>query len=254
MHTTTVNQKLNPNGAKKPTKKNSKPTQTPDVIALKIVKKKGAVPFLDAAGEPRLRRKTEGPEDISWPIRSRQTEAWIARLYNGKTKALICRSSIDRVLLCLEGLAEDNDRSDIELCDIIETEPVLGLLIRHVRHEQQVKSSAGDLLKSLNKLTQDAPHLRTMTWPKSPEALGRRIRRLLPWIRKAGISAEFIRDKHHRWVSLRDGIDSSDVKPSSKPSSAKSSDVNELQISDSSDGSKVNPEAEFNLIMNGDIS
>jgi hypothetical protein len=226
----------------------------PDVVVLEIVKQNGATPFLDAAGEPRLRRNSEGPEDISWPLRSCQTKAWIARLYNDTTRMLIGRSSIDRVLLCLEGLAEDNDRSDVELCDIVETDPVLGLLIRHVRHEKKVKSSAGDLLNAINQLTRDAPHLRTTTWPKSPEALGRRIRRLLPWIRKAGISAEFIRDKHHRWISLHDGIDSSDVKPSPKLSSAKSSDVNKLQNSDSNDGSEVNLEAEFNLIINGAIS
>jgi hypothetical protein len=233
----------------------SRPTQTSDVIALNIVKKKGAVPFLDAAGEPRLRRKTEGPEDISWPIRSRQTKAWIACLYNDKTNALISRSSIDRVLLCLEGLAEDNDRSDIELCDIIETEPVLGLLIRHVRHEQQVKLVSGDLLNALTKLTKDSPHLRTRTWPESPEALGRRIRQLLPWIRKAGIGVEFIRDKHHRWISLRDGIDSSQTGLSPEPSSAKSFGDNTFQHSDSNDSSSnVDQEAEYNLIMNGELS
>lgn len=232
----------------------SKPNQTPDVVALEIVKRSGATPFLDVAGEPRLRRKTEGPEDISWPIRSRRTEAWIARLYNDKTKVLISRSSIDRVLLCLEGLAEDNNRSDIELCDIIETEPVLGLLIRYVRHEQQVKSVSGDLLNALTTLTKGSPHLRTKTWPESPEALGRRIRQLLPWIRKAGIGVEFIRDKNHRWISLRDGIDCSQTGLSPEPSSANSFGDNTFQHSDSDDGSQVNLEDEFNLILNGDVS
>jgi hypothetical protein len=223
-----------------------------EVIALNLVLTSGAILYLDTAGEPRIRRKGEGATLHPSPIRSAEIEAWVERLFFDSSKRLLSRGQIDRVLLYLAGKAEDHQQTDIELCDAVDTEPVLRFLVRLVNHERYLKTTVGDLLKRLNELAVDQPFvLRSERWPRDPVSLGRRLRRLCSWLDKAGIEIDFSqREATHRWIVLTDGSDTSQGTLSSEPSYPNELAPNGLRQAVGTDG-KENfcPEDEFNQLM-----
>lgn len=102
---------------------------------------------------------------------------------------MINHRALDRVLLCLEGLSENNEDSDYKLCDLIDIDPLLGVIIRYVRFQRHVKSTAAEILKQLNLNTTENPVVRTANWPQSPESMGVRLRKLMKWLMEAGITS-----------------------------------------------------------------
>jgi hypothetical protein len=234
----------------------SKPQVSPEVVALELVLQTGAIPYLDPAGEPRIRRTTDGTETLPWPVRSRETEAWVAKLYYEHARGLLSRGHIDRVLLYLEGKAAEQQQTGLELCDAIEADPLLGLLIRLIKHERFLKDTPENLLNRVNELAQGRLYLRALhRWPKSPETMGRRVRSLQPWLLRAGFTIEYQRDGRHRWIILSDSGDGYQLTPSPEPSLTNSVTGNGFRQSDGSDGTeKTNPEAEFDRIMKGAIA
>lgn len=224
-----------------------------DVIAINLIISTGALLYLDPAGEPRIRHPTESTEDVPWPIRSRVTEAWVAKLFFERKHRLLTKPQVDRIILCLEGKAADNPQTNMELCDAIESEPVLGLLIQLIRHHQHMKTTADVLLCQLRELGRERPYvLNSAQWPNSVEALGRKLRRLTQWLKKADVDIIFKREGRNRWIILTNGRTSSNAKPSQEPSSSNTLSVNDFQKGDGSDGATVlNPELEFDRIMKG---
>jgi hypothetical protein len=224
-------------------------TQKPnEVVALELVLQAIEEVYSDPAGEPRIRRKNDNPDEISWPIRSREMGGWVAKLFYENTGNLLTRGQIDRVLLYLEGKAEEKQRHDLELCDVIEIEPILGLLIRLVKHEQHLKTTSDQLLKRLEGLAEERIHALTSSkWPRSPETLGRRLRKLKPWLNRAGIDIEYLREARRRLIVLNVR---KQTEPSLIPSFSNQQHENGLRLSDRNDGSGiVTAEAEFNKLM-----
>ena len=223
----------------------------PDVVALNLVMSTGAVLYLDPAGEPRIRRASDGTDDIPWPLRSRVTEGWLAKLYFEYSHRLLGRSEIDRILLCLEGKAADNPHVNIELCDAIESEPVLGLIIHVMQHEQYLKLTADDLLRRLRDSVKDRPYLLTSPrWPKNAESLGRRLRTFSSWLQKANVVITFERDGRNRWIILSASTRSKNTEPSPQPSHSNLLLQGDFQQGDGSDRAIVaTPEVEFDRLM-----
>jgi len=89
-----------------PTAAGASPNGPAAIVVLQAVLDSGAEPYCDLAGIPRLRRKTDKAEFLPWPIRSRQVEAWIAKLYYEKDKLFVNRSVLQQVSLVLEGIAD----------------------------------------------------------------------------------------------------------------------------------------------------
>lgn len=193
-----------------------------DAEAIEIVLSSGAVPFLDVAGIARLRRDPEDENEVCWPIQSQRTRAWLMTTFYKRTNWLINKRALDRVLLCLEGFAEEKDDTDAELCDLIDIDPLLGVIVRYVKFQGYVKATAADLLRDLNGFTKNDPVVRTVNWPQSPESLGVRLRKLVMWLQKAGVGTEFVRDNRNRWIIMSDGHDGlshklSQTRPSGSP-------------------------------------
>lgn len=223
-----------------------------DIEAIKIVLSSGAVPFLDVAGIARLRRATDEGNEVSWPIQSQRTRAWIARTFYRQSNCLINRRALDRVLLCLEGLAEENDDTDVELCDLIDIDPLLGVIVRYVKFQGYVKATAADLLGDLNSFTKYDPVVRAVNWPLSPESLGLRLRKLIKWLEKAGIGTQFVRDNRNRWIIMSDGYVGSSPKLSPPPTSSSPHENKECNSSDACDSHQASDlEAQFREIQKG---
>jgi hypothetical protein len=122
-------------------------------------------------------------------VRSRETEAWVAKLQYEHARGLLSRGDIGRVLLYLEGKAAEQQQTDLELCDAMEADPLLGLLIRLIKHGWFLKDTPENLLNRVNELAQGRPYLhRLRRWPKNAESMGRQVRSLQPWLLKAGIT------------------------------------------------------------------
>ncbi len=221
-----------------------------DVVALELVLQGMTECYLDPSGEPRLRRKSDKPDDVPWPVRSRETEGWIAKIFFEATHTLLGRGQIDRVLLYLEGKAAEHTRVDMELCDAIESEPVLGLIIQLIKHERYLKTTTDALLRRLRELAKDRPYLMLAPrWPARTEALGRSLRRLGPWFSKAEIKITFTRDGRHRWIELTDSFGRHNGEPSPQPSQANPTPQQNLCHSDGSDGEVDTAKVEFAQIM-----
>ena len=226
-----------------------------DVIALDLIISTGADLYLDPAGEPRIRRSSEAPEDMPWPVRSRITEGWVANLFFEMTHRLLTKPQIDRIIICLEGMAARNPQTNMELCDAIESEPVLGLLIQLIRHQQHMKTTADSLLCQLRDLARERPYvLKSPRWPNSTEALGRALRRVAPWLKKADVDIAFKREGRNRWVILTNSSTRLKTEPSQRASSANHLANSDFSENDRSDSAEVaNPELEFEKLMKGMI-
>lgn len=234
------------------------PTPSVDTQAIRMVTESGAVPFLDVAGIARIHRKPgdakepDNEKQICWPVQSQRIRAWVAKIFYEQTQNMIHQRALDRVLLCLEGMAEDNDDCDAELCDLIDIDPLLGVLIRYVRFQRYVKLTAADLLEQLNQFTADDPIVRSVNWPRSPESMGLRLRKLIDWLSKAGIFTEFQRDNRNRWIVMRDGYDGSETQLSQQSSQVETDKNADLRPHDTCDSSPpLDPQSQFDRIQKG---
>lgn len=185
--------------------------------AVKLVLRAGAEPFCDAFGILRLRRPQgladEAAAPLSamipcrekqgdrgaWPIRSRQTLAWIANLCHEQAQRPLTHRELDQVLLILEGKALENVR-DAELDDVIEREPLLALLIALSEKHAEWRGTATELLAALGRLAerQGVGIELDERWPKTAAHLTLELRNLQVWLHQAGIQYEFNRRKHER--------------------------------------------------------
>lgn len=223
-----------------------------DLEAINIVISSGAVPFLDVAGTGRLRRHQEGENEVSWPIQSQRTRAWVAKVFYMQTNCLINKRALDRVLLLLDGLAEENDDIEVDLCDLIDIDPLLGVIVNYVKFQGYVKATAVDLLRNLNEFTRKDSVVRTVNWPQSPESLGVRLRKLIKWLEKAGIGTEFVRDSRNRWIILTDSYDGLSPKLSPTSISSPPHENKECNSSDAYDSHQAfDLEAQFREIQKG---
>jgi len=223
----------------------------PDQLALKFARK-SAMAFMDSAGVPRLKPFKNPAGDLGWPVRSQQTEEWIAGQYFGKTGQLIDPGSIKRVILVLAGLAEQRGTISHDIGHLIEADPFLGFLIQFVRHNRTYAKPATELLVELHAMAIYAPENDFLNWPTSPEALGRRIRTYGNILKHVGIETHFRRDKHRRTISLSDIGDRGVRKPSPNPSPLGPENSQLNPTNDGGDGSTPNDlRMEFDQITKG---
>lgn len=186
--------------------------------AVKLVLRAGAEPFCDAFGILRLRRPQALAEDASlppadgahktsektgdrgaWPIRSRQTLAWIANLCHEQAERPLTNRELDQVLLILEGKALENVRNQ-ELDDVIECEPVLAMLMILFEKHRAWSGTATELLAALCDLAeqQGIGIEHNEHWPKNGGHLTMTLRGFQVWFEQAGIQYEYKRHHHQR--------------------------------------------------------
>lgn len=221
-------------------------------MAVQLVLSKHPHLFLDSAGEPRIRRPFDLDKEIAWRVDSTRIRGWIARVYYEEAEEVLRKEAMERVLVLLAGLAEKHDESDLEVCDAADVDPLLRYIIRRLRDERHLKITAEQLLNDLELSTRERPYLRQASnWPKCPEEVGKRVRGLRRWLKKASIELnDNQRNKHHRWLIFSLVDDGKTYPPSPSPSSASSASGNELQLGDRGDGRvDLDLEAEFARMM-----
>jgi len=71
------------------------------------------------------------------------------------------------------------------------------------RGEGGWKGTSTELLAALTQILSEGT-LRSKTWPKTPKALASNLRRLVPFLRQAGVEVDFPikRDGRHKFVML----------------------------------------------------
>jgi len=146
--------------------------------------------FLDAAvkalqmPEPRLERNYRMADFVSWGFRMAQALA-------GKGEDFIASYANNVRAIAKEAVDAD-----------ILGEPILTLL----KENSDWDGAASQLLDDLrNRAEQLKISTRQKAWPKTADALGRRLRRLKEPLRHIGVSTEFGRTEHARTVTLRRG-------------------------------------------------
>jgi hypothetical protein len=83
----------------------------------------------------------------------------------------------------------------------IEANPVAASIERLMEERGHWEGTAGELLETLDKAVSDKVR-NSRAWPKDVRAIGNRIRRVAPMLRKVGIEAEFQRSHGRRFISI----------------------------------------------------
>jgi len=93
---------------------------------------------------------------------------------------------------------------------IIENDLVGGLIVELASDGRTWSGTAGELLEALEGVLEDrhgpdkaARITRRKAWPKSPAALGGRLRRIVPQLEESGVEVEFVREGKNRKRTLR---------------------------------------------------
>ena len=184
---------------------------SPTPSLLRRLLDRGAQPYCDVAGIPRLRRAMDNTPFLPWPIRSRHVEAWAANLYYCQTGQLVTRSELQQALLVLEGIALENPEADREIEDAIEEEPLLTMLMVLLTDRNTWEGTASQLLSELTQLAwgHGVNPDRHPAWPVDAARLSSRLRQLTDWLAKAGIVYTYERSAHQRKHSFKRSNDAS---------------------------------------------
>ena len=174
----------------------------------------GAEPYMDRAGICRLRRKCDGVDEhktpfLSWPIDSRPIEAWMAKLFYGKTGKFVTRAELVNSILVLEGMAQEKPEEHLQLDEVIEQDPLLACLLHFLATDNVTSSSvkqhgwqgtATDLFSKLQSIAfslgLDLPQ--HPAWPPDPARLSSRLRGLTSSLKDAGITYTYSRTSKQR--------------------------------------------------------
>jgi len=187
---------------------------------VELVLTTGAHPYCDVAGIPRLRRPSDSRDFLPWPIRSRQVEAWVARLFYSHQGTLATQSEIRQVLLVLEGMASENWERDPALEDVIEQEPVLTAVLELLSGQSTWEGTASNLFAELSQIAWRLgirPD-RHPAWPADAPRLSSRLRELRGWLQRAGIEYLYHRSARQRTHFLRKTDDGQASLSSQQPS------------------------------------
>src|SRR5207247_6396764 len=131
--------------------------------------------------KPRLERNYRMADFVSWGFRMAQALAG-----KGEDFIVCCAKNV-------RAIAKEAVDADIL------GEPILALL----KENTDWDGAASELLGDLRNRAEDLKiSTRQKAWPKTADALGRRLRRLKEPLRRIGVSTEFGRTEHARTVTL----------------------------------------------------
>ena len=149
--------------------------------------------FINIVGQPtvRLSGPTERPHAESWPLRSGRVKAWIAEFMWDLSCIVLAEREIDRIITVLIGKAWHDPRHDTELTEALDADPLLEALVI-LMHEHAVFDKSCTALKAtIDHVARSAGvDTRDTLWPKGAPQLSRRIEKLKPLLKRAGITAE----------------------------------------------------------------
>lgn len=174
-------------------------TRTTDQSFVDLVMQAGNA-FEDVAGVARFRKAVDSQ---IVPINSMKFRAYLSELYFGANAELAPKSIISDIVLYLEGYAQKHGPPVRTLDEVADSDPVLALIISMVNKKGRMSVTASKLLGKLTKRTKRKPYLRLPSWPKSPEAMGKRVRKLKPWLVEAGIEVIEQRSGSQRLLLFR---------------------------------------------------
>lgn len=217
-----------------------------DEKVLKLILAKNPELYVNIVGEPCISLPLDsGADQTPWLLNHNRVRATITGFAWDNAGLVLHAQELNRLLRVLESRAWMDQRTEIELEDAIDDDPLLeGLLILLASPESNgsVRLTATKLLQALNKKARlsgvDTDH---HAWPKAPTQLSRRLGKLDPLLLKAGISVQRGRDSGGvRFVHLSrghpcDDIDSAASQPPSIDNSHHPKTLSPCATSDGTD-------------------
>jgi hypothetical protein len=161
--------------------------------------------FCDFKGAPRIALPAD-PPTTSWPIRHSRVDEWLAAWYFRFCNHVLNKWERERILAVLCGQAQAapaSSPSDAELWIEFEREPV-ALEVLEFMESRKYKPYEGSM-SSLHKLLDDRLVRQKIThrdWPKKPNILSCKLKRLSPGLAKAGLLVEIKHTKKGSHVTL----------------------------------------------------
>jgi hypothetical protein len=197
----------------------------------------------DFKGTPRI-VLPDDPTNTSWPIRSTRVGDWLAAWYFKKTSHALTKWERERILTVLCGQAQaapTRSPSDAELWLDFEREPVALEVLEFMESRDYERYEAGmsDFLKKLEDRL-EKQMLKHRDWPKKPNILSCKLKRLSPGLARAGLLVEI---KHKNfgsqvtltWQRQKQGGDDGEHPPSPASSLDKHNPKNNLPCVDAGD-------------------
>ncbi len=173
----------------------SSPTRR-DLVALQAVLNAKPELFVDIAGEPRIDLPfsciTPNRRPLPWPLRHGRVRAEIAEFIFRETGHVLFDQEITRILSVLEGKAWKDQRTDLDLKQALDEEPVveaLFIFLHQPETEGRFQGPCSKLLLALTKLgRKSGVDTRSKAWPKGAAQFSFRLGQLEQLLAKCGIT------------------------------------------------------------------